>query len=866
MKFLKSLLCMALVLCMCMGVLAACTKSESPAPPPTESTPVPEQPGLCADGHTPCAWTVDTPATLSTDGEAQSICAVCGALLSAEPIAKLQASTFQGVTFSAQTTQVNLRDYTLVYPYYSSDGNSFTGTFTRAMSALADTLTAVSGKAFTAGQQSSASTSGCKIMVGNFRDNASTQALAAFGGEHGYGVFLMGERIWILGTTDLLTLRAVELFVQKYLSSVNAGGISLHNSALSAPVEMTLVADGEHIAYTILRSAELDEDPGVEYGSTGGKEYVDYPVNAVKTLQNKLKSLAGISTLSKNAWAKDSVERTALELMVGKTNREDSAKALAKLQGHEYGIFISGDGRIVLNAWNDTNLMYCVERFTDYLTESRCRVNGQYCVLLPTDFSEIGSANAKWVTDIPKPSKSVLVGTVDVEDSSLEYVYSGEDVNAAAYLGYCELLKQKGYTVMQESGNMEDSYFTTMVNQEAGVYLYVAFNAFKYANKLSESAAYAADDACIRIVCAPLSAVNLPTAQMLSFTPFTQCRNPITSLSAISMKTAGTGYIMRLEDGSFIVMDGGTVNEGTEVQNVWDMLCQMHTDAYGVPPSQDNPIRISAWIISHNHGDHYNLLFSLAKEYGQSGLLKIDYLLGNFPAAATYYNTPESGSYVQTNMSKLQSYLTYPLTYIKVHTGQRLWFANVEVEVMFTHEDFYPHPIVAFNDSSTVVRLHTLVTNGKARRLGNTPVSFLFTGDMYRYSARWMCAMYGKYLESDMVALAHHGGPGAESTFYGMVNARALWVPNTTAAFNGWLSKTNWTGAANKMAVICANTQYVFCANYVDGVYRNVTVEFGVFGPRYDHATNPGGQGEIVYGTVSSSGKLPGDCDCAKKK
>ncbi len=855
---------MALVLCMCVGLFAACRKDEEPAPEP-EPEPAPEVvPDPCANGHTPCSWTVDTPATLVAEGEAQTLCSVCGTLLSAEAIAKQQANTFSNITFSALTTSVDLSDYTLVYPYYASSGYSFTSTFTSTMTALAAKLTQVSGKTFTANRQSSASTSGCKIMVGNFRDNASTQALAAFGGEHGYGIFLMGERIWILGTTDLLTLRAVDLFVQKYLTA-GSKVISLHQSACSAPVEMTLVASKTQAPYKIIRSAELDEDIGVEYGSTGSKEYVDYGVNAVKNLQSKLNSLTSASS-SRTMWAKDSVARTALELLVGNTNREDSAKALEKLQGHEYGIFISADGRIVLNAWNDTNLQYCVSRFTDYLSESRVKVNNEWCVLLPTDFAEIGSANGAWMSDMPKPSQSVLVGTIDVDDSSLEYVYSGEGVSAGAYLGYCEVLKQKGYTVLQESGNIEDSYFTTMINEQAGVYLYVAFNAFKHADMLPESAAYAADDPCIRIVSSPLNAVNLPTKQMLSFTPFVQSSKAVTSLSAIAMKEAGTGYIMRLEDGSFIVMDGGTVGEGTEVQNVWDMLCEMHCDAYGSLPSEQNPVRISAWIISHNHGDHYGLLVGLTQEYGKSGLLQIDYLLGNFPAAPTYYNVAESSSYMQQKMATLQGYLDEPFTYIKVHTGQRLWFANVEIEVMFTHEDFYPHPLVAFNDSSTIVRLRAHVTNGRTVLEGSATTAFLFTGDLYRYGSRWLCAMYGDYLQTEMVALAHHGGPGAESAFYGMVDAKALWVPNTTAGFNSWVSKNNWTGLANRMAVACKNNKYIFCANYTSGEYRNLTIAFDYNGPKYDNATNVGGTVEIVYGTVSSSsGKISSDCDCAKK-
>ena len=867
----KRILCLVLVLCMLALALASCAEQTSPTDtdtPPSATTPPTTTPqASCVDGHTPCAWTVDTPATLDTAGKRQSVCAVCGTLLSSTATETLSPERFDNITFSQEVTTLDLIGYTLVYPNQSADGNAFTTTFTNTLSALAQKLTAVGGKTFTAYREQikPSNTAGREILVGKTSDAASTWALSQFTG-HGYGVFLYGEKIVVIGTTDLLTLRAVELFVQKYLAA-GSKEITLHHRACSAPVEMVTLADAEQIFYTIVRSADLDENPGVEYGATYGKDFVDYPVNAVKSLQEKLAALVGL-TLTKDAWAKDSAARTDLELMVGCTNRADSAEALARLGGHEYGIFVSGEGRIVLTAWNDTNLQYCVSRFTDLLTESRVKVNGEWRVMMPTDFSDIGASDVRWVDDIPMPSKSVLTGTVDVQNGSLAYVFTGADMNGAVYLGYCEILKQNGYTVLQESGNVEESYFTTMINEQKNRYVYLALNAFAHADEFSGALAYANSDPCIRIVCSTLDNVNLPSEEMLQFTPFVQSKNPATSLSAIGMSHAGAGYIMRLEDGSFIVMDGGTTDQGTEVDNVWNMLCQMHAEAHGAAPSEENPVRIAAWIISHNHGDHYGIFNALCKKYGKTGLLQLDYLLGNFPAAATYYNTPESSNYIYQYMNRFQGYFTKPFTFIQVHTGQRLWFANVEVEILFTHEDFYPHPIVAFNDSSTIVRLNAITTNGDKRVFGSSKTSFVFTGDLYRYGSLWLCAMYGNYLKSNMVSLAHHGGPGAAGIFYSMVNATALWVPNSTAALNGYVGSQSGTGSDDRMAANNKNTQYIFCANYRDGSYRNLTVTFGLFSPLYDDATNPGGEGKIVYGTiVSGSGSIKDkEADCGKRK
>ncbi len=868
MKIWKTTLLLLLAFCMCVGLFAACAP-EAPDVEDLDADSDEEKKELCTDGHLQGPWFTVLRATMTQKGERTQTCARCGAIIASESVPALSADPFSHITFSQQTTTVDLSRYTLVYPDTSASGLSFSATYTNEMKAFANRLSAATGVSFTAYQERNApgTESAREILVGVTGRPASAEMAAAFA-QHGYGICVVGNKILIQGTTNLLTLKAVELFVSKYLTvDGTKTEFILHNTAMCTDIEMSVIGDASGVPYTIIRSDALDDDPTAEYGATGGKAYRDYLVDIVHTLKSKLCSLLGLSGGAVQA-ATDADSAYAKELLLGSTNRRETAECQAKLQGHEYGIFLSGGDRIVLSAWNDANMKYCVERFLDYLTESRYYVNGSYQIILPREFTEIGCSNGAWKTDFPMPDSLFLRGSVDTNDDSIAYVYTGEGVNAAAYLGYRNVLLQGGYTVLMQQEDVEGSYFATLVNADANISLNIAYNAFSHADELPEDGKYANAEPTLRIMSSNMDSVELPTQAMTQFTPFTQSPLPVTSLTAISLPdgSVGAGYVMRLEDGSFIVMDGGTPASGTEVENLWNILSYLHEMAWGAAPSVENPIRIRAWIISHGHGDHMYVFNNFSQAYGKTGLVDLEYLLGNFPAAINCYNVPESNTNMTRFMSTYQSFYSKPFTFIKVHTGQKLWFANVEIEVLFTHEDYYPHRIMAFNDTSSVVRLKVHHSNGTELIFGSRVTSFIFTGDAYRYSGRWMCAMWGDYLRANMVSLAHHGGPGTEDFFYTKVNASALWCPNTTAGFNGWVERKDWVGDANREA---ARVNYIITANYRNGHFKNVTVNIKKNGPAYSEAYNAGGVGSIAY--TNNSGTWSGafhnaNAEIAKRK
>ncbi len=744
---------------------------------------------------------------------------------------------------SKKTVEIDLTDYTLVYPKSTKEISISTTFKSVDMAGLATDLQAATGVKFQAYSEDRTRSKPAdpEILVGNTGRAESAEALASIKG-HGYTVQVIGNKIVIVGTTNLFTLMGVRYFTETYLANREKASatITVHESATAQKMETFTVADAENCYVSFVHNKDLDTDPDNEYGVVSGTGR-DYAYDLVQDIQSRIISILGIDRKAVSTkQMTDSTDAVEHELIVGVTSREATAACRAELNPEQYGFFCR-DGNVVLTAWNDAGLMTIGERFLDYLYECQYTdEDGKLSLVLPTDFAITGTANENWVTDFTKPEGNgiELYSTTDGEDDSLIYVYMGDGVNADAYNAYCDKLKSEGYSELTAPSVIEDSIFTVLVNKQAGNSLYVAYNAYKHA----EGANYAFDDPTIRVVSSPLDSVTLPDATLLT-QKFNYKRVTDSSLTAVALPAGsiGTGYVMMLEDGRFVIMDGGSTAAGTEVDQVFNILVDLYTKANGKAPGAGS-IKIAAWIISHNHGDHYAVLSGFAARYGKDERVKVEYVIGNFPASSTVYNTGEASTYMTANMENLQKAFKTPFTYLRVHTGQKLYFANLEIEVLFTPEDLMPHKIVTLNDSSTIMRLSLQATTEDGQKSGD-PISFVWTGDAYRYSGRWTCAMFGDYLQSDMVAVSHHGGPGTEELFYELIAPEFVWFPNIRSSYNGYMNGSSWYSKVDQF--VCQqldSVKYVIIANSSSDAGKhttyNVTLYFTANGPDTENFYN----------------------------
>ena len=756
---------------------------------------------------------------------------------------------------SAEQAEVDLSNYSVVYGV-GEDG--VTNTFKDAALSFVDLLNAKSGLKLKLQSSSTSSTTANtpEILIGKTNRAESVEALNGIEG-YGYTIRVINNKIVVVGSTNVLTMKALEYFEDKYLKDKSVSTmLTLPQSAVASNVEVLTLADRENSNFSYVYSSELDGNGQYEEIPWDGGTGNDYTYDAVKDITKAIAGAIGVAQ-RKLIQKVDSAPADGAEVLIGFTTRQLSTTCRAELTPNEYGVFVR-DGNIVVTAWNDAGLQLCVALFLDLVADSKVTDGTNTSVVMPAKFESKGIVDPDWITDFPKPTGNGinLFASADGDNDSLIYVYMGDGVNANAYNSYCETLKADGYKVLTQS-TIEGSMFATLVNEAKGATLYVAFDAFAHAKDsvyTSSGATYKYDDPTIRIVSAPLKSVTLPGEELLSEQSYTKVTDSAFTSVVLPSGSVGTCHIAMLEDGRFVIMDGGRQTSANEAKNIWNVLVDLYSKQQGNPsyPTEQKPIRIAAWILSHSHTDHYQAFAEFAKTYGKTGRVEMEYLLGNFPSKSWIYNTGEASTTINEKIGEWSNMFKKPFTFLKIHTGQKLYFANLEIEVLFTVEDMLPHTIINLNDASPVLRLSLQPHDASMQKAGD-PVSLIYAGDSFRYGGRWVCAMYGDYLKSDMVSMSHHRGPGTEKLFYQLIAPEVVWVPHVWSSYDGYYTAQNqngWFFKVNKYVRYELETvKYIVVAETY-----NATLFFRPTGPDYDHFYAAANGGEVPIGPFNQQG------------
>ena len=148
-------------------------------------------------------------------------------------------------------------------------------------------------------------------------------------------------------------------------------------------------------------------------------------------------------------------------------------------------------------------------------------------------------------------------------------------------------------------------------------------------------------------------------------------------------KGYGMLYIIKCADDSVIIIDGGSYQhfDSKEMQNLMNVL----REVTGV--ASPEKVRVSAWIITHGHQDHLAGFSLFLGTYGSQ--ITIERMMYNLPSVYTDYALLTA---LRSETEKMYGYIkkSTPLNKIKFynfHTGETLRIADVEIDVVYTHED-----------------------------------------------------------------------------------------------------------------------------------------------------------------------------------
>ena len=688
---------------------------------------------------------------------------------------------------SKKVVDVDLTEYTVVYDTALSSG------CVNETNAMVTKLIELSGVRFRADKDTESEeveTADSEILIGETYRTETAKAMKGIKGE-GWTIRVFDNKIVIVGTTPFLTRVALAYFSRNYVTkdAIKDKVISINQKVSASKMGMTELAEDGAGKYTVVYGTQVDAT------DNGGPDRYDYAADANPTTggpdadkifeySRQVQSLLAKSTgtTARNFPFKLSdAEATQFEVLVGNMNREDYKAELRKLEVNEYGISIR-DGKIMILAWNDVTLESAYSLFSEMIADSGEEDDeGNVICRIPMNCDIVVPMNTKWVTDFPKPDGEgiALDGTLDVADSytgdnSLEYIYTGDGVSRESYVAYCDKLEAAGYKTIVAENFIEDNSFRTYVNEEEGITLHVYHSAYKYASQYGITSVLPS----IRIIAASTDCVTLPGDDILKATTYDRITDSkITQLKLnYSLESFGNSYVITLADGSFIVYDGGLGLGGeTDLNNIWNTLNTL------AACRSDNKIHIRAWLMSHEHADHLNIFNQFVNKYGKNSRVQLDAFLFNPVSASERHNSNNPSTALQSAMKSLQSKVTGGFEFIKVHTGQIFYFANLKLEILYTHEDSYPKRLEYFNNSSTIFRT-TFV---------DTKETMIWLGDSERIGGNNILAFYGPTLDSDMVQVAHHGWNGVTKQTYDVIAPEVVWWPTQMSTFKSWSGNEN---------------------------------------------------------------------------
>ncbi len=293
------------------------------------------------------------------------------------------------------------------------------------------------------------------------------------------------------------------------------------------------------------------------------------------------------------------------------------------------------------------------------------------------------------------------------------------------YDNYIKTLDQLGFT-LYDSNCIRDNYHATYINNTVLVHAYFTSN-----------------DGVARIIVDPNTTLYKRKKDI------TYTRISETTLYQMELDyrniDCGMCYITQCADGSFFIIDSAHMNSVNDHTRLYNLLRSL------TPVDQE--IMISGWFLSHAHQDHIAMFMNFLKADFKD--CKIECLYYNFPALTI----PGSDKWKEDDKVTIREFHELvenhrEIPRVKLHTGQRFFIRNLEIEVLATHEDLYPQQVECFNDTSTVILMKIDGSNT------------LFLGDANIAECTIIVARYGSYVKSDIVQVAHHGYNGSNVGIY----------------------------------------------------------------------------------------------------
>lgn len=410
----------------------------------------------------------------------------------------------------------------------------------------------------------------------------------------------------------------------------------------------------------------------------------------------------------------ESYDPNEVAILVGKTGFEESSDVYADLGFGECVVKLVGRKLVV--AFYDTDAAFAaVEKLGAALAAEydgkSLAFDENVCIEHKSD---------KIISALPGYPDGNIAGVVDGGNGSMTAII--DETSFDAYGRYLSSLESENYTCYANKTIGQNNYAT-----------YVS-------DKYTVTAIHTPPTAQTRLTIDLLSENPLPAKEPEEFEKI--CDSSVTQMGVESTgRQNGMSYIIKLEDGSFMVFDGGD-------QRCIDLFM---STIESLADDKDN-ITVAAWVITHIHNDHAYMLRDLAKREELMQRITVERFIWNRPSDKQIVcvgSEPVEAEDMYQSMLKFEGSEIYT-----ARAGQVYYVRNAVYTVYSTSEMIEPFDMPSFNDSCVVGLLEI-----DGRRL-------FFPGDSDRTQTKNLVRLYGEELKCDVLQVIHHGHNGGDTESY----------------------------------------------------------------------------------------------------
>ena len=450
------------------------------------------------------------------------------------------------------------------------------------------------------------------------------------------------------------------------------------------------------------------------------------------------------------------------EIIVGPTDHPETEALLKTMSYGDYAVRAVGN-KIILLAFSEEGYDLAIEHFKTVINNGLNKTD-KTITINTADLNKTETCHEQ-LSALPVYEGGKTVTPYDAgrvtATADCDQIIIGS-TNKEEYTSYVSKLVSSGYT-KYSSNEMGGNQFAIYTNDKYTVNV-------GYYKTVKET----------RILIEPKGA--LPTRAEDNKTQKVTTANIIMFGNTTETVVHGLGIIMRLEDGRFIVVDGGYSSKDHDANFI--SILKDQSKEYTNTPT------IAAWIITHTHSDHANLLCNGYESIKNAGVVVENIILNELSTyevnraidydiamnKPTVYEFPES-DYGKENKKIIEvAAPALGANLYKAHVGQEFYISNCKIDVLFTMEGYAPNVCNTQNTTSVVTKMtFTDSASGKVS-------TFLSTGDASGFSMKTANTFFGDYLQSDILSVAHHGGntwgdDNAMAEAYKKVNAACLLWP-----------------------------------------------------------------------------------------